>query len=157
MSRSLFVLLGCTFMLYPTFFHFTCFFRELPVYEQVLFTSGSSALYTGVGILLSAISPVRYPRILYTPLAMLSSSVMISLFICLFFLNEECNRFKLFSTVLSVMYLLQFVAVAFPYSRKRKERKTMHITDSLIKSAYSFTVCKKAEKPISTQSATKKQ
>lgn len=31
----------------------------------------------------------------------------------------------------------------------------MHITDSLIKSAYSFTVCKKAEKPISTQSATK--
>lgn len=26
----------------------------------------------------------------------------------------------------------------------------MHITDSLIKSAYSYTVCKKAEKPIST-------
>ena len=85
--KILICLLGCTFMLYPTFFHFTCFFRELPVYEQVLFTSGSSALYTGVGILLSAISPVKYPRILYTPLAMLSSSVMISLFICLFFLN----------------------------------------------------------------------
>lgn len=33
----------------------------------------------------------------------------------------------------------------------------MHITDSLIKSAYSPIVCKKAEKPISTQSATKKQ
>lgn len=99
--KILICLLGCTFMLYPTFFHFTCFFRELPVYEQVLFTSGSSALYTGVGILLSAISPVRYPRILYTPLAMLSSSVMISIFICLFFLDEECNRFKLFSTVLS--------------------------------------------------------
>ena len=77
--KILICLLGCTFMLYPTFFHFTCFFRELPVYEQVLFTSGSSALYTGVGILLSAISPVRYPRILYTPLAMLSSSVMISI------------------------------------------------------------------------------
>lgn len=76
--KILICLLGCTFMLYPTFFHFTCFFRELPVYEQVLFTSGSSALYTGVGILLSAISPVSYPRILYTPLAMLSSSVMIS-------------------------------------------------------------------------------
>lgn len=53
--KILICLLGCTFMLYPTFFHFTCFFRELPVYEQVLFTSGSSALYTGVGILLSAI------------------------------------------------------------------------------------------------------
>ncbi len=65
--KILICLLGCTFMLYPTFFHFTCFFRELPVYEQVLFTSGSSALYTGVGILLSAISPVRYPRILYNP------------------------------------------------------------------------------------------
>ena len=32
----------------------------------------------------------------------------------------------------------------------------MHITDSLIKSAYSFTVCKKAEKPISTQSSHQK-
>ena len=41
--KILICLLGCTFMLYPTFFHFTCFFRELPVYEQVLFTSGSSA------------------------------------------------------------------------------------------------------------------
>ena len=100
--KILICLLGCTFMLYPTFFHFTCFFRELPVYEQVLFTSGSSALYTGVGILLSAISPVRYPRILYTPLAMLSSSVMISIFICLFFLNEECNRFKLFLSLIHI-------------------------------------------------------
>ena len=36
--KILICLLGCTFMLYPTFFHFTCFFRELPVYEQVLFT-----------------------------------------------------------------------------------------------------------------------
>ena len=60
--KILICLLGCTFMLYPTFFHFTCFFRKLPVYEQVLFTSGSSALYTGGGILLSVISPVRYPR-----------------------------------------------------------------------------------------------
>lgn len=34
--KILICLLGCTFMLYPTFFHFTCFFRELPVYEQVL-------------------------------------------------------------------------------------------------------------------------
>lgn len=33
----------------------------------------------------------------------------------------------------------------------------MHITDFLIKSVYSYTVCKKAEKSISTQSATKKQ
>jgi hypothetical protein len=30
--KILICLLGCTFMLYPTFFHFTCFFRELPVY-----------------------------------------------------------------------------------------------------------------------------
>lgn len=60
--KILICLLGCTFMLYPTFFHFTCFFRELPVYEQVLFTSGSSALYTGVGILLSAISPVKVSK-----------------------------------------------------------------------------------------------
>ena len=37
--KILICLLGCTFMLYPTFFHFTCFFRELSVYEQVLFTS----------------------------------------------------------------------------------------------------------------------
>ena len=27
--KILICLLGCTFMLYPTFFHFTCFFREL--------------------------------------------------------------------------------------------------------------------------------
>lgn len=26
--KILICLLGCTFMLYPTFFHFTCFFRE---------------------------------------------------------------------------------------------------------------------------------
>ena len=121
--KILICLLGCTFMLYPTFFHFTCFFRKLTVYEQVLFTSGSSALYTGGGILLSVISPVRYPRILYTPLAMLSSSVMISLFICLFFLNEECSRFKLFSTVLSVMYLLQFIAGGISILKEKKGEK----------------------------------
>ena len=73
--KILICLLGCTFMLYPTFFHFTCFFRELPVYEQVLFTSGSSALYTGVGILLSAISPVRYPRILNRSVGNVSAAV----------------------------------------------------------------------------------
>ena len=125
--KILICFLGCTFMLYPFLCYFTHFFRELSVYEQiyeqVLFTSGSSALYTGVGILLSAISPVRYPRILYTPLAMLSSSVMISLFICLFFLNEECNRFKLFSTVLSVMYLLQFIAGGISILKEKKGEK----------------------------------
>jgi hypothetical protein len=34
--KILICLLGCTFMLYPTFFHFTCFFRELPVYGTFL-------------------------------------------------------------------------------------------------------------------------
>ena len=129
--KILICLLGCTFMLYPTFFHFTCFFRELPVYEQVLFTSGSSALYTGVGILLSAISPVRYPRILSNSFceegdeleAFGEASVMISIFICLFFLNEECNRFKLFSTVLSVMYLLQFIAGGISILKEKKGEK----------------------------------
>lgn len=125
--KILICLLGCTFMLYPTFFHFTCFFRELPVYEQVLFTSGSSALYTGVGILLSAISPVRYPRILYTPLAMLSSSVMISLFICLFFLNEECNRFKLFSTG-SVGNVSAAVHCGWHFHTQGKERRERQCT-----------------------------
>ena len=122
--KILICLLGCTFMLYPTFFHLHLFFPGTScILNRYFFTSGSSALYTGVGILLSAISPVRYPRILYTPLAMLSSSVMISIFICLFFLNEECNRFKLFSTVLSVMYLLQFIAGGISILKEKKGEK----------------------------------
>jgi len=48
---------------------------------------------------------------------------MISLFICLFFLNEECNRFKLFSTVLSVMYLLQFIAGGISILKEKKGEK----------------------------------
>ena len=59
----------------------------------------------------------------YRMLTMLSSSVIISLFICLFFLNEECSRFKLFSTVLSVMYLLQFIAGGISILKEKKGEK----------------------------------
>ena len=130
--KILICLLGCTFMLYPTFFHFTCFFRELPVYEQVLFTSGSSALYTGVGILLSAISPVRYPRILYTPLAMLSSSVMISIFICLFFylVQQEVYIHQPFQAILnrSVGNVSAAVHCGWHFHTQGKERRERQCT-----------------------------
>lgn len=52
--KILICLLGCTFMLYPTF-SLHLFFRELPVYEQVLFTSGSSALNRFVGNVSAAV------------------------------------------------------------------------------------------------------
>lgn len=39
------------------------------------------------------------------------------------FLNEECNRFKLFSTVLSVMYLLQFIAGGISILKEKKGEK----------------------------------
>lgn len=82
--KILICLLGCTFMLYPTFFT-SPVFPGTSCIRTGTFHIGQFRFVYGVGILLSAISPVRYPRILYTPLAMLSSSVMISLFICLFF------------------------------------------------------------------------
>ena len=63
--KILICFLGCTFMLYPFLFYFTHFFRELSVYEQIFFTLGSSALYTGIGIPLSAIS-FRYPAFYYS-------------------------------------------------------------------------------------------
>lgn len=70
--KILICFLGCTFMLYPFLFYFTHFFRELSVYEQIFFTLGSSALYTGIGIPLSAIS-FRYPAFYYAPLLLTDS------------------------------------------------------------------------------------
>ena len=76
--KILICFLGCTFMLYPFLFYFTHFFRELSVYEQIFFTLGSSALYTGIGIPLSAIS-FRYPAFYYAPLLLLTATVCLRL------------------------------------------------------------------------------
>ena len=78
--KILICFLGCTFMLYPFLFYFTHFFRELSVYEQIFFTLGSSALYTGIGIPLSAIS-FRYPAFYYAPLLLLTATVCLCVYL----------------------------------------------------------------------------
>ena len=59
------------------------FFGSFPLYEQIFFTLGSSALYLGLGLPFSIMGPVRYPACFYTPMILLTCAIVICIFIYL--------------------------------------------------------------------------
>lgn len=106
--KILICFLGCTFMLYPFLFYFTHFFRELSVYEQIFFTLGSSALYTGLGVPLSIMSPIRYPGVFYLPLTLLSVSIIATIYI-VFVMHRSYDPSKTVFYILAASYLFNSV------------------------------------------------
>ena len=120
--RILICFLGCAFMLYPTLFYFTRFFRELSVYEQLFFALGSSALYIGFGLPLSMISPMKYPKVFYLPLVILPTAVIASL-LYIFLGDKNCNHFMAFLYSLSGGYLLNFITGVISICREKNHPK----------------------------------
>ena len=119
--KILICFLGCTFMLYPFLFYFTHFFRELSVYEQIFFTLGSSALYTGIGIPLSAIS-FRYPAFYYAPLLLLTATVCLCVYLHLA-VWSYVSKMTLLCFLLFLEYLICGIAGIILTFKKKENPK----------------------------------
>ena len=117
--KILICFLGCTFMLYPFLFYFTHFFRELSVYEQIFFTLGSSALYTGLGVPLSVTSAMRYPGVFYLPLILLSVSIITTIYV-VFFMNRSYDPLMTVLCILPTSYLLTLITGVISILRGEK-------------------------------------
>lgn len=113
--KILICFLGCTFMLYPFLFYFTHFFRELSVYEQIFFTLGSSALYTGLGVPLSVTSAM----IFYLPLMLLSVSIITTIYV-VFFMNRSYDPLMTVLCILPTSYLLNLITGVISILRGEK-------------------------------------
>ena len=59
-----------TLVLYPLLFVSLPFLRDISIYQQLLFVSGCSVIYTGLGILFSA-PAIKYPGMFYLPILVL--------------------------------------------------------------------------------------
>lgn len=120
--KILICLLGCTFMLYPTFFTSPVFPGTSCIRTGTFHIGQFRFVYGGRNSSFSDKSGEVSKDTLYPfgDAFLFSNDKYFHLFI---FLNEECNRFKLFSTVLSVMYLLQFIAGGISILKEKKGEK----------------------------------
>ena len=59
-----------TLVLYPLLFVSLPFLRDISIYQQLLFVSGCSVIYTVLGILFSA-PAIKYPGMFYLPILVL--------------------------------------------------------------------------------------
>lgn len=121
--KILICLLGCTFYAVPDLFSLHLFFPGTSCIRTGTFHIGQFRfVYGGRNSSFSDKSGKVSKDTLYP----FGDAFLFSndkSFHLLFFLNEECNRFKLFSTVLSVMYLLQFIAGGISILKEKKGEK----------------------------------
>ena len=105
--------------IYEGVYRILTFFRELSVYEQIFFTLGSSALYTGLGVPLSVTSAMRYPGVFYLPLMLLSVSIITTIYV-VFFMNRSYDPLMTVLCILPTSYLLNLITGVISILRGEK-------------------------------------
>lgn len=111
--------LGSILILYPVLFSFTSFFRELAIYEQLLFAMGSSAIYVSIGIPFSIVSCIKYPGMFYIPLIILAIAAGICFYMPLTGWHHT-SLMTLLCILLPVLYAINFIFGTISILREKR-------------------------------------